>query len=110
MCSPSMHSSNQNDLPRSSNGGDVPHEHTRRKGIQEYLRENCYHRIKCIAAIFLAVFMWRRPLNSAVLATITHRKPKREFDGTSTQVRAQMMNKYRVKMIQRELYNVRDPP
>ena len=104
-----MHSSNQNDLPRSSNGGDVPHEHTRRKGIQEYLRESCCHRIKCIAATFLAVFMWRRPLNNAVLVTTTHRKPKREFDGTSTQVRAQMMNKYRVKMIQRELYNVRDP-
>ena len=54
--------------------------------------------------------MWKRPLNSAVLATTTHRKPKKESDETGTPVRAQMMNKCRVKMIQRELYNVRDLP
>ena len=54
--------------------------------------------------------MWRRPLNSAVLATTTHIKPEKVSDGTSTQVRAQMINKCRMKMIQMELYNVRDPP
>ena len=54
--------------------------------------------------------MWRRPLNSAVLATTTHRKPKRVSDGTSTQVGTQMINKCRIKMVQKELYNVRDPP
>jgi len=88
----------------------VPHEHTRRKETQKYLRENCYHRIKCIVATFLATFMWKRPLNSTVLATITHRKPKRVSYGTDTQVRAQMINKCRIKMVHRELYNVRDPP
>ena len=107
---PSMYSSNQNDPLRSSNGGDVPHKHTRRKETQKYLRKSCYHHIKCTAATFLATFMWRRPLNSAALATITHREPKKVSDGTSTQVRAQMINKCRIKMIQRELYNVRDPP
>ena len=66
--------------------------------------------LKCTAATFLAAFMWRRPLNSAVLATTTHRKPNRVSDGTCTQVRAQMINKHRIKMVQRELYNVRDPP
>ena len=73
---------------------------TRRKETQKYLMESCYHRIKCIAATFLAAFMWRRPLNSStVLATTTHRKPKRVSDGTNIQVRAQMINKCRIKMI-----------
>ena len=79
-------------------------------GTQKYLRESCYHRIECTAATFLATFMLRRPLNSATLATTTHRKPERVSDGTSTQVRAQMINKCRINMAQNELYNVRDPP
>ena len=54
--------------------------------------------------------MWRRPLNSATLATTTHRKPKKVSDGTGAQVKAQMINKCRMEMILRELYNVRDPP
>ena len=58
---------------------------------------------------FWAAFMWKRPLNSAVLTTITHRKPERVSDGTSTQVVVQMINKCRIKIIQKELYNVRDP-
>ena len=77
--------------------------------IQKYLRKNCYHRIECTAATFLTAFMWRRPLNSAALATTTHRKPKRVSDGTCTQVMVQMINKCKIKMIQREQYNVRDP-
>ena len=88
----------------------MPHEHTRRKKTQKYLRENCHHRIKCTAATFLSAFMWRRPLNSTTLATTTHRKPKRVSDGTGTQVKAQMINKYRMKMVQRDIYNVKDPP
>jgi len=54
--------------------------------------------------------MWKRPLNSAALAITTHRKPKRVSDGTGTQVRAQMINKCKIKMVQKELYNVRDLP
>jgi len=57
-----------------------------RMGARKYLRKNCCHRIKCPAANFLTAFMWRRPLNSATLATTTHRKPERVFDGTSTRV------------------------
>ena len=53
--------------------------------------------------------MWRRPLNNAALANATHKKPK-VSDGTGTQVRVQMINKCRIKMVQREQYNVRDPP
>ena len=52
----------------------------------------------------------RRPLNNAALAITTHRKPKRVFDGTDTQVRAQMINKNRIKMVQKELYDVRNLP
>ena len=54
--------------------------------------------------------MWRRPLNSAILATATHRKLKKVFDGTNTQVITQIINKCRIKMDQEELYNVRELP
>ena len=53
---------------------------------RKYLKKGYCHCIKCSAANFLAVLMWRRPLNNAVLATPTHRGPERVFDGTSTQV------------------------
>ena len=104
-----MYSNDQSDLSRNSSDRDVHHEHTRTRGTQKYLKESCYHRIECIAATFLATFMWRRPLNSVVLAITTHKKPKRMSNGTDTQIRAQMTNKCRIKMVQRELYNVRDP-
>ena len=100
----------QSHLPRSFNDKDVHHEHIRMMGIQKYLKESCYHHIECIVVTFLVVFMLRRPLNSIVLATTTHRKPERVSDGTGTQVRTQMINKCRIKMIRRELYNVKDPP
>ena len=86
------------------------HKRTKIMGTQKYLRERFYHRIKCITTTLLATFIWRRFLNSAALAITTHRKPKRVSDGTGTQVMAQMINKCRVKMVQGELYNVRDPP
>jgi len=88
----------------------VPHEHTRRKETQKYLRKSWYHCIKCTAATFLVAFMWRRLLNNVVLAIITHRKPKRVSDAIGTQVKAQTINKCRIKIILRELYNVRNPP
>ena len=108
--SSNMYSDDQSDLPWNSNDRDVHHDHTRRRGIQKYLRETCYHRIECTATTFLAAFMWRRPLNNATLTTITYRKPKRVSDGIGTQIRAQMSNKCRIKIVQRELYNVRDLP
>ena len=81
-----------------------------KEGNSKYLRKSCYDCIKCIAATFLTAFMWRRPLNSAALATTTHRRLKWVSDGTGTQVGTQMINKCRIKMIQKKLYNVRDPP
>ena len=78
------YSSNHGDLPRSSSDKDMYHKRIRMMGTQKYLRKNCYHHIECTAATFLAAFMLRRPLNSVALATTTHRKPKRVFDGTCT--------------------------
>ena len=108
--SSNMYSSNQCDLSGSSSDKDVHHKRIRMMGAQKYLRKSCFHRIKCTAATFLVAFMLRSPLNSAVLATITHRKSKRVSNGTSTQVKAQMINKCRIKMVQRKLYNIRDSP
>ena len=79
-----------------------------RGGAQKYLRKSCYHRIKFIVTTFLAAFMWRKHLNSETLVTTTHRKPREVSDGTGTQVISQTINKCRVKMIQRELYNVKN--
>ena len=83
---------------------------TRRMGARKYLRKSYCHCIKCPTANFLAAFMWRRPLNSAALAIIIHRRLERVSDGTSTRVAAWMIDKYRIKIVRRELYNVRDPP
>ena len=81
-----------------------------RRKIHKYLRKSCYHRIKCTASTFLATFMWRKPLNSAIWAITTQRKLKKVSDETSTQVIAQMINKYKMKMIQDELYKGRYLP
>ena len=53
--------------------------------------------------------MWRRPLNSTALATTTNKKLEKVSDRPSTQVEVQMINKCRIKIIQGELYNGRDP-
>ena len=103
------YSNNHDDLPGSSNDKDVYHERPKMMGPQKYLRKSCYHRIECTTTTFLAAFMLRRPLNSVALFTTTHRKPERVFDGTGTQVKAQIINKFRIKIVQRELYNVKDP-
>ena len=54
--------------------------------------------------------MWRKRLNSAILANATHIELGKVVDGTSTQVRVQMINRWRVKMIQKRLYKVGDSP
>ena len=74
--SSNLYSNNQGDLPGSSSDKDVHHIRIRMMGTRKYLRKSCYHRIECTITTFLTAFMWRRPLNSATLATTTHRKPK----------------------------------
>ena len=73
------------------------------------LRKSCCHRIKCTVTTFLTAFMWRKYLNSETLVITTHKEPKKVSDGTDTQVKSQMNDKCRVKMIQIELYNVKNP-
>ena len=51
--------------------------------------KNIYGKVATIALnalqlLFFTAFMWRRLLKSTALATTTHRKPKRVFDGTDT--------------------------
>ena len=104
-----MYSSYHGDLPGNSSDKDVYHKHTNMIGTWKYLRENCYHRIKCTTATFLAAFMLSKPLNSTVLATTTYRKLKNVSNETVTQVRTQMINKCKVKMVQKKIYNRRDP-
>ena len=98
----------QGDVSGVSIDKNMHYERTRRMRARKYLRKGCSHRIKCSAANFLATLMWKRPLNSAVLATPTHRGSEGVSDGISTQVMAWMINKWRAKIIKREIYNVRD--
>ena len=86
--SSNIYSNNQGDLLGNSSNKDMHHERIRMKETQNYLVESCYYHIECIATTFFAAFMWRRLLNNIVLATVTHKKPKRVSDGTDTQVRA----------------------
>ena len=68
-------------------------------GTRKYLKKGCCHRIKCSAANFLATLICRRPLNNVALAAPTHKRAERVFDGTSTQVVALMINKWRAKIV-----------
>ena len=100
----------QSDIPGSSVDKDICTVNVRDKvGVEKYLRKNCYHRIECFAGNSLAAFMWRRPLNSAALVALTYRGPMRVSNGTSTQVVAWTTDKWRAKIIQRDIYNVRNP-
>ena len=94
--------------PGGSGDKGMPQENTRFKETQKYLRENCYHCIKCITTTFLAAFMWRGPLNSVTLTTTTHKRSERVFDGMGTQVAVQMIDKCKIKMIQRGIHKMRD--
>ena len=105
-----MYPSNWRNLSRSSRNENVSYEYERKGGkTQKYLRKNYYYRIKFIVTTFLVAFMWRRHLNSKTLVITTHRKLREVSDGTGTQVIFQTIDKCRVKMIQRELYNVKNP-
>ena len=63
------------------------------------LRKSCCHCIKCTVTTFLTAFMWRRHLNSETLVITTHKEPEEVSGGTDTQVKSQMNDKCRVKMI-----------
>ena len=96
----------QGDVPGGSTDKDMLYKRTGRMGAKKYLRKSCCHCIECFAANFLIAFMWRRPLNSVALATPTHKGSEGVSNRTSTQA---YKNKWRAKIIQREVYNVRNP-
>ena len=76
----------QGDVSGVSIDKNMHYEHTRRMRARKYLRKCCCHRIKCFAANFLAILMWKRPLNNIALAAPTHKGSGRVPDGTSIQV------------------------
>ena len=53
--------------------------------------------------------MRKGPLNSAALVVVTHRGFGKVADKTSTRVMSCTINKWRVKIDWKEVYNVRDP-
>ena len=63
------------------------------------LRKSYCHCIKCTVTTFLAAFMWRKHLNSETLVITAHKDLEEVSDGTNTQVKSQMNDKCRVKMI-----------
>jgi len=80
-----------------------------RMEAEKYLRKSYHHRIECSTANSLAAFMWKRPLYSIALVVPTHRGPVRVSNETSTQVVVWTTDKWRARIVQREIYNVRDP-
>ena len=89
----------QGDVPGNFVDKDMFYEHIGQMGAGKYLRESCYHRIKCSTTNFLAALMWRRPLNSVVLATPMYRGSKRVSDRTNTQIEAWMDYKWKAKIV-----------
>ena len=58
----------------------------------------------------LTVLMRKWLLNSITLVAATHSKLKKTVDGASTQIATCMINKWRAKINENKVYNVRDSP
>ena len=58
----------------------------------------------------LVALMRKEPPNSAALVAATHRGFREVADGMSTRVMTCTINRWRVKIDWKEVYNVRDPP
>jgi len=69
------------------------YEHTGQMEAKKYLRKSYYYYIECSTANSLTTFMWKKPLNSAILITPTHKGLVKASDGTSTQVVAWTIDK-----------------
>ena len=52
--------------------------------------------------------MWKKYLNSETLVITTHKELEDVADGTDIQVKSQINDKCRVKMIKKEIYNVKN--
>ena len=49
-------------------------------------------------------------MNSTVLVAATHKRLGKAVDGTSTQVATCIINKWKAKINEKGIYNVRNPP
>ena len=58
----------------------------------------------------LTALMMKGPLNSIVLVAATHKGFRKVADGSSTRVMACTINRWRVRIDWKEVYNGRDPP
>ena len=58
----------------------------------------------------LAALMMKGPLNSMSLVAATHKGFRKVTDGMSTRVMACTINRWRVRIDWKEVYNGRDPP
>ena len=58
----------------------------------------------------LAALMMKGPLNSMALVAATHRGCGKMTDGTSIRVMTYIINRWRVKIDRKKIYNGRDPP
>ena len=58
----------------------------------------------------LAALMMKGPLNSMALVVVTHRGFGKVADGTNTRVMACTINRWRVRIDWKEVYNGRNPP
>ena len=58
----------------------------------------------------LAALMMKGPLNSMALVAATHRGCGKVVDGASTRVIACTINRWKVKIDRKEIYNGKDPP
>ena len=58
----------------------------------------------------LVALIRKGPLNSAALIAATHRGFGKVADGTSTRVMTYTIDRWKVKIDWKEVYNVRDPP
>ena len=59
-----FYSDHYNNSPQSSHQAETSHGHTGKKEDSKISREKLLPPHKCIVPIFMAAFMWSRPLNS----------------------------------------------
>ena len=81
-----------------------------KEGNPKYLSKSCPHHIKYTVTTFLTALMWRKPLNSVILAAVAYKGLKGVSDGMGAQVGVQIINKCKVQMMRKSLYNVEKPP
>ena len=76
---------------------DIHHESIGQREAMKYLRESCYHRIKCSAPNSLAALMWKWYLNSNFQPYSYSQRLQEGTDGTGINT-SNLVYKWRVEM------------